>query len=122
MNRVRSGPARAGRPRGHSGEGTLRDQKVDEAFAVLAYFTLHPLREIGERCALGLAHIEDVGRTKADEYGPVLLGNVLLGLAALLVRIPIMGARIRMITFKSEVNRQTVSWEGMNCGSPNGSP
>ncbi len=27
----------------------LGDQKVDEAFTVLAYFTLHALREIGER-------------------------------------------------------------------------
>ena len=31
--------------------------RADEAFAVLAYFTLHPLGEIGERCAIGLAHI-----------------------------------------------------------------
>src|ERR1700723_3601750 len=36
---------------------TLRDQKVEGAFPVLAYFAVHPLREIGERCALGLAHI-----------------------------------------------------------------
>jgi hypothetical protein len=40
--------------------------------------------DIGERCALGLAHIEDIRRTKANEYGLILLGDVLLGLAVLL--------------------------------------
>jgi hypothetical protein len=40
------------------GAGKWRDQEVNEAFAVLAYFALHPLRELGERCVLGLAYIE----------------------------------------------------------------
>src|ERR1700721_84328 len=71
---------------------TLRDQKVDEAFPVLAYFAFHPLREIGERCALGLGHIENVGRTKTDEYRLILLGDVLLGLAVLLLANPDLGS------------------------------
>ena len=66
-------------------------EKVDaRAFAVLAYFTLHPLwKDRGSGCAsIGLAHIEDIRRTKADEYGLILLGDVLLGLAVLLLANP----------------------------------
>ena len=63
----------------------LGDDEVDQAFAVLAYFALDALCEVGKLCAFGLAHIEDVDGTESDEYGLILLGDVLLGFAVLLL-------------------------------------
>ena len=49
----------------------LADGEIDQAFAVLPDFAGAALGELRKLCAFGLAHIEDVHGTKADEDGCV---------------------------------------------------
>src|ERR1700761_6877803 len=62
----------------------LRDDEVDQPFAVLAYFTLYPLLQFGKLGSARLLHIEDMGRSESDQHRLILLGNILLGFAVLL--------------------------------------
>lgn len=57
--------------------------KGDEAVAILAYITAD-LAQFRKLCTVSLRDIEDIGRTEANQYRLILLGDILVGLFLLL--------------------------------------
>ncbi len=64
---------------------TLGDGEVDQPFAELANLSPGALGECGKLGPFGLRHVEHVDGAESDQYGLVLLGEVLVGLGVLLL-------------------------------------
>ena len=64
---------------------TLGDGEVDQPFAELANLSPGALGECGKLGPFGLRHVEHVDGAESDQYGLVLLGDVLVGFGVLLL-------------------------------------